>query len=121
MSRVDGEKSLENPANAAGVESGVYLYSPHPEIKIAIISTSHPPGDRPVGIETLRIAERTARALGLDPARVVWIERARGETGSLSRAIFHALDFDWWDGLAVRVRRSPLHEDWHLSWLEPAR
>lgn len=108
----------ENFAEGSDLEFQVRLLSPYPEMTMVMISDSHLFRDRFVPLRMVRIANQTVRAFNLNPSQVVWIEHVLSRYDSPSCAVFHLINFDWQAGHATSPHRSPIYEDWYLSWLE---
>jgi hypothetical protein len=111
-------------AERANVECQFRLFSPHPTIQMVVISNpkNHKlftdrsaPHNLP---KMIYLANQAVKQFELNPAQALWIEHNPSQCGNPSCAGFNLIQFDWLDGQATSSYRSPIHEDWYLSWLE---
>ncbi len=112
MNQYNGSHDTESVAEGLDVAYQVRLYSPHPAMHVVIISDS----DRVVPLKMVHIANQVVAAFKLNPAAVVWIEQVCSKADS-AYAAFHLINFDWQAGQASRPQRSPIDENWYLSWV----
>jgi hypothetical protein len=97
------------------------LYAPCPTLRMVIISNVKMPPDRlPIHFvpsQMVSLANQAVRVFKLNPSQVVWIEHYPSQGNPLSGTVFHLINFDWQAGQAISPSRSPINEDWYLSWL----
>ncbi len=96
----------------------VCLCSPHPSLKIVILSASRGLSDRFPPRSIIDAANRAVSAFKLNPTEVVWVEHLPASPGSASYASFQLIQFDWQAERATNPRRLPIYEGWYLSWLQ---
>ncbi|HEY9645917.1 MAG TPA: hypothetical protein V6C88_06090 [Chroococcidiopsis sp.] len=110
-------KQVTNPLlGGLALDYQVYHFSPNHPIKIVVISNSYLLSDRFMPLRMVHTANQIVQTHQLDPANIVWIERF--SSSYPAAASFHLLHFDWLSGQATSPSRSPITEEWYLSWLE---
>lgn len=105
---------------ASGTEAACQfrLYSPQPDLQMVIISHRNLSSDPLVSHQLVDLANQAVKELRLNPSQVVWIEHLPAQGNNLIYANFYLIHFDWQAGQAISPHRSPIYEDWYLSWLE---
>lgn len=114
---------VSDRAEGTAAECPFRLCSPYPTVQVVILSNSSPSSDCMVPHRMVNIANQAVRAFELNPSRIVWIEHISSREGNSkgnnrSSTGFNLLQFDWQAGQATRLDRSPIYEDWYLSWLK---
>jgi hypothetical protein len=91
-------------------ECRVQFFSPHPDIHMVVFNACC------FSEKMIHIANQAVSRYNLKPSQVVWLEHVSSQ--SASHSAFHQISFDWQTGQATTLVRSPIYEDWYLSWLD---
>ncbi|HEY9640937.1 MAG TPA: hypothetical protein V6C57_10670 [Coleofasciculaceae cyanobacterium] len=121
MSPIDKFFDYNDPrdvAEGSEIEYQFRLYSPHPTIQIVILSNDKLSSNRFVPHKIVHLANQAVRKFELNPSQVVWVEYTSPHCNNSASAGFNLIQFDWLDGKATSPHRSPIREEWYLSWLE---
>jgi len=105
-------------AEGTAVTYQLYLCSPHPAIQVVIISGSGLSFDRFIPQKMVELANYAVTEFALHPSQVIWVEYISAQCSAPTCAGFNLIQFDWQAGHATSPHRSPIYEDWYLSWLE---
>lgn len=105
-------------AKGSTMECPFRLCSPHPAIQVVILSNRDASPDRRIPPRMIYMANQAVREFELNPSQVVWIEHCSSEGSIPSSKGFNLIHFDWQAGQATSPHRSPIYEDWYLSWLD---
>lgn len=107
-------------AEGSEVEGWFRLYSLYPTVQVAIISSTNvnSSSDCLTPHKMMHLANQAVREFKLNLSQVIWIEHIPAKCGNPSCADFNLINFDWHAGQATSPHRSPISEDWYLSWLE---
>lgn len=97
-----------------------HLCSPHPTIQLVIISNTNENSSSDCFVlhSMVHLANQAVEELKLNPSHVVWVEHIPVECSNPGCSSFNLINFDWQAGQATSSCRSPIYEDWYLSWLE---
>ncbi|MGA7937668.1 MAG: hypothetical protein WCA35_29230 [Kovacikia sp.] len=107
-----------NGAKALQVPSQIRFYFPCPTVKVALISNNQLEDDQIASCRILHLANQAVKEFALNSSEVVWVEHTLFQGKKPSHTGFNLLNFDWRAGQASHFWRSPIYEDWYLSWLK---
>jgi len=96
----------------------LHIYSPYPQIQTVIFSKVKAKTGFLTIQEVQNLGTLVVKEFSLNPNFVVWIEYDFSQCEYLSSAAFSLVTFDWDCGQAANPRWLPVHENWHLDWLQ---
>lgn len=111
---------IKDVAEQSEVTCQFHLCSPNPTMQLVIIShtNGNPSEDGFLPRSMVHLANQAVKDLKLNPSHVVWVEHIPAECTNPACDSFNLINFDWQAGQATSSYRSPIYEDWYLSWLE---